>query len=192
MIYTASYFEPNRHHGQRISISRSVPKGFKVNGRLDFFVPSAQLLREWKEKRIDKEKYTESYRAQIKANFKEIKAWLSTLDPTKDMTLLCWEKSGIDETLKQWQETGVWQEEKPFCHRNLAIRMVQKYRNDCYGGTDVLNMTLPLCSKCLSEVAPALIVEGFDDSHYCSNCKTWTKKILYPEQPERQFKDQVS
>jgi uncharacterized protein YeaO (DUF488 family) len=189
MIYTASYFESNRHHGRLISISRSVPKGFKVDGRLDFFVPSAELLSRWKAQEINEEQYTELYRAQIKQNFKAIKAWLSSLDPQKDMTLLCWEKSGIDETLKQWQETGVWKEEKPFCHRNLAIKMVQRFRQDCYGGTDVLSMKLPLCPQCLNEVAPSFLSAGYDDAHYCSHCRSWTKKALYPDQPERQAED---
>jgi hypothetical protein len=142
-----------------------------VDGRLEFFIPSADLLHDWKSNRIDEQGYTNRYREQVKANFKAIKAWLSTLDPKKDMTLLCWERSGIDETLKHWKQTGEWKEQKPFCHRNLAIKMVQKFRPDCYGGTDVLKMALPVCSKCLSEVAPALISEGYDDAHYCSKCK---------------------
>ena len=80
MIYTASYFETNRHHGQLISISRSIPKGFRVDGRLEFFIPSADLLRDWKEKLINQEEYTNRYREQIKANLKLIKAWLERLD----------------------------------------------------------------------------------------------------------------
>lgn len=60
MIYTASYFQPENHHGKLISISRSEPKGFKVDGKLGLF-----------------------------------------------------------------------------CHRNLAIAFVERYRPDCYGGRDV-------------------------------------------------------
>jgi hypothetical protein len=145
MIYTASYFETNRHHGQLISISRSIPKWFRVDGRLEFFIPSADLLRDWKGKRIDEAEYTNRYREQIKANLKLIKAWLERLDPKEDQTLLCWEKSGINETLKRWQQMGKWQQERPFCHRNLAIKLVEKYRPDCYGGQDVINYPMPVC-----------------------------------------------
>ena len=67
MLYTASYFEPQRHHGKLISISRSIPQNFRINSRLEFFIPSADLLRDWKAKR-------------------------------------------------------------PFCHRNLAIKLVEKFR----------------------------------------------------------------
>ncbi|MGK7876674.1 MAG: hypothetical protein AB4426_26295 [Xenococcaceae cyanobacterium] len=139
MIYTASYFESNRHHGKLLSISRSIPQGFRVDGRLEFFVPSADLLRDWKKKRIGEEEYINRYREQIRANLKAIKTWLSNLDPKEDITLLCWEHSGIDETKKRWQETGEWKEQRPFCHRNLVIKLVEKFRPDCYGGTDVLN-----------------------------------------------------
>ena len=189
MIYTASYFERNRHHGLLISISRSVPQGFQVDGRLEFFIPSADLLRDWKSNRLDEQGYTNRYREQVRSNFKAIKAWLSTLDPKEDMTLLCWERSGIDETLRRWEQTGEWREQKPFCHRNLVIKLVQKFRPHCYGGKDVLKMSLPVCPKCLSEVAPALISEGYDDAHYCSKCKIWTKEVLYPDQTERQAQE---
>ena len=70
MLYTASYFEPQRHHGKLISISRSIPQNFRIHGRLEFFIPSADLLRDWKAKRIGEEEYTNRYREQIKANLK--------------------------------------------------------------------------------------------------------------------------
>ncbi|MDV3002631.1 MAG: hypothetical protein N5P05_004286 (plasmid) [Chroococcopsis gigantea SAG 12.99] len=179
MIYSASYFESQRHHGQLISISRSIPKGFRVNGTLNFFVPSADLLKDWKEKLIDEEAYTARYREQIKANFKIIKGWLSELKPEKDATLLCWERSGAEETIKTLEETGRWQKTQPFCHRNLVIKLVQKYRPDCYGGTDVNNLSLPICAKCRTEIIPAFITEGFDDRHYCTKCQTWTLDVVY-------------
>ncbi|ACK70822.1 conserved hypothetical protein [Gloeothece citriformis PCC 7424] len=178
MIYTASYFEPHRHHGQLFSISRSVPQGFRVDGRLEFFVPNANLLQDWKQKRINEEEYINRYREQIKTNFKAIKAWLSDLNPKKHITLLCWERSGVDETLKRWEETGQWKEEQPFCHRNLAIKVIQKFRPDCYGGRDILHVTMPVCQNCLSEVIPGSIIEGFDDAHYCPFMSNLDKRSL--------------
>ncbi len=38
MIYTASYFEPHRHHGKRLSISRSISTGFQVEGHLEYLI----------------------------------------------------------------------------------------------------------------------------------------------------------
>jgi hypothetical protein len=61
VIYTASYFETNRHHGKLLSISRSIPQGFRVDGRLEFFIPGADLLWDWKTKRINEEEYTNRY-----------------------------------------------------------------------------------------------------------------------------------
>ncbi|MDV3001013.1 MAG: hypothetical protein N5P05_002619 [Chroococcopsis gigantea SAG 12.99] len=177
MIYSACYFENERHHGRLLSISRSVPDGFRVDGTLDFFVPSADLLRAWKQKLIDEDGYTARYREQIKANFKIIKAWLSELKPEKDATLLCWERSGKDEG-NQGEKT------QPFCHRNLVMKLVQKYRPDCFGGTDVIALSLPVCAKCGTEVIPALIIEGFDDRHYCTKCQAWTLDVVYPNKAQ--------
>lgn len=44
MLYTASYLEFTHHQGLLLSISCSVPKGFKIDGKLKFFMPSAKLL----------------------------------------------------------------------------------------------------------------------------------------------------
>lgn len=66
MLYTASYFEPNCHYGHKLSISKSVPKGFKVDGQLSFLVPSCQLLTDWKAKQITEDEYIQRYREQIK------------------------------------------------------------------------------------------------------------------------------
>lgn len=151
MIYTASYFEPNRHHGKLLSISRSIPQGFQVQGRLEFFIPSADLLQDWKKQRIGKGEYTDRYREQIKANLKAIQAWLSDLDPQEDMTLLCWERSGKDRTLVSSQGKRPLNEEQAFCHRNLAIKLVYRFRLDCYGGTDVINYPLPVCQSAKPE-----------------------------------------
>ena len=66
MIYTASYFEPHRHHGKRLSISRSIPAGFQVEGRLEFLIPHADLLKAWKTKWINETEYTNRYREHNK------------------------------------------------------------------------------------------------------------------------------
>lgn len=125
MIYTASYFWENQHHGKLISISSTVPQGFKVDGQLGFFIPSEYLINRWKKKLIDREEYTSLYRQQCKEQLGHIKLWLNTLKPEEDQTLLCYELPN------------------DFCHRNLAIKLVQHHRPDCYGGCDVLNKEEP-------------------------------------------------
>lgn len=150
MIYTASYFEPS-HHGKLIAISRSIPKGFKVQKQLKFLAPSSDLLQDWQQGQIDEAGYIQGYRGQIAASWKEVKQWLDSLNSKQDMTLLCWEKKG------------------DFCHRNLVAKLVQKYRPDCFGGCDVQRVKLPACPHCSTELYPGL---GFS---YCPACKSWIK-----------------
>lgn len=75
MLYTASYFEPVHHHGRLLSISRSVPKGFRVDGKLDFLAPNAQLLKDWKAKSIDEAAYCQRYRLQLKESWQQVSDW---------------------------------------------------------------------------------------------------------------------
>jgi uncharacterized protein YeaO (DUF488 family) len=119
MIFTASYFQGENHHGKRISISRSEPRGAVTDGKLWLFVPDASLLADYRAGRLDERGYTARYREQVRRQFPKIKAWLDALDPDEDLTLLCWEKAG------------------DFCHRNLAIKFVERYRPDCFGGKDI-------------------------------------------------------
>ena len=119
MIYTASYFQKPNHHGQLISISMSEPKGVKIDGKLSVFAPNRDLLNDYKKGKIDEQGYIERYREQLRKSLDQIMTWLDGLDPEEDLTLCCWEKAG------------------EFCHRNLVIKFVEKYRPDCLGGTDV-------------------------------------------------------
>ena len=119
MIYSASYFETQNIHGSRISISRSEPQKIAVDGKLAIFVPERSILSDYKHGRIDIEGYINRYREQMRRSLPHIRAWLDSLDPSVDMTLLCWEKA------------------EQFCHRNLAISFVERYRHDCFGGRDV-------------------------------------------------------
>ena len=53
MLYAASYFEPQHHHGLKIAVSRTIPRSFKVNGSLLFLAPNSDLLNDWKAQKID-------------------------------------------------------------------------------------------------------------------------------------------
>lgn len=152
MLYTASYFEPQHHYGRLLSISRSIPQGFKVSNNLKFLIPRAELLTEWETKKIDEAEYRKRYRMQIKESWGEVKAWLNSLDPKQDLTLLCWEVKGT------------------FCHRNLIALLVQKHRTDCYGGRDVVAVDAERCGQCGTKMIPGL------DASYCPVCKTWVER----------------
>lgn len=121
MIYTASYFQPDNHHGQVISISLSAPRNVKKHGEIKMFAPNRELLNDYKAKRVDDEGYVARYREQLRPIWPQIKEWLDSLNPDEDMTLCCWEKAG------------------EFCHRNLVIKFIETYRPDCLGGQDVPN-----------------------------------------------------
>ncbi|KJH69801.1 DUF488 family protein, N3 subclade [Aliterella atlantica] len=151
MLYTASYFEPEHHHGVLLSISRSVPKGFRVDGALDFLAPNAQLLKDWKAKSIDEEAYCQRYRLQLKESWQQVSSWLKSLDAKTNQTLLCWEHQGA------------------FCHRNLIALLVQKHRSDVFGGCDIRRVEIPKCTVCETQLTIGL------DANFCSGCRIWQK-----------------
>ncbi len=152
MLYTASYFEPQHHHGLKIAISRTVPRGFKVDGSLLFLAPNSDLLNDWKAQKIDEAGYIQQYREQTKGNWGEVKAWLDKLNAKQRLTLLCCcEKAGS------------------FCHRALIAKLVKKYRPDCFGGCDVLRFVLPMCQNCSTELIPGL------DASFCPVCRVYSR-----------------
>lgn len=155
MLYTASYQEPAYHHGLLLSISHSIPKGFKADGKLEFLMPNTDLLFDWKGLRLSEAEYIQHYREQIKSSWQEVKAWLDNLDPKQNQTLLCWEPKG------------------KFCHRNLVALLVQKYRPDCFGGCDVIRVEMPLCKHCGSKMIPGL------DANYCGSCNIWFNSLVW-------------
>ena len=136
MIYLGSYFEPKNHHGQLISISRSKPKGFKVDGDLDFFKPTKALLDEYKGGDLSWSKYTQIYKeTTIQPHFNFIKDWIKRLNKEEDITLLCWEKA------------------RENCHRNLVGTLCNYLRPDVVGGAD-------------TPYSPGDAVEGFVFGHW--------------------------
>lgn len=124
MLYCASYKEPLNHHGQLVSISRSVPRGVEVAEHLDCFKPSKELLTWWQSTAKDSRawaEYTSRFWALLAERKTQILDWIAALGrkPTNDMTLLCWERAG------------------QLCHRNLVARLLQKHCISWFGGCDV-------------------------------------------------------
>lgn len=149
MLYIASYLEPAHHHGRLLSICTSVLENFKTDGKLEFLIPSTDLLIGCEIKQIDRAEYTKYYREQIKQQWQEVKRWLDSLDSKSHSTLLCCQPQGT------------------FCHKSLVAKLVQKYRPDCFGGCDVLRVEMPLCKHCGSKMIPGL------DANYCYSCNIW-------------------
>lgn len=154
MLYFASYFYPNHQHGLKLSISRSIPKDFKVNGSLQFLIPHSELLADWKAKRVNAAEYTQRYREQIKHSWSKVNDWLNSLESQPTATLLCWEKPG------------------DFCHRQLVSKLVQKRRPDCFGGCDVVRYEPERCLECNN-----VMICGLDFSK-CRNCNKWWHRSL--------------
>lgn len=172
MIYTASYFTPETHHGLLISISRGVPQGFRIYSRLPFFTPSEMLLNLWK-KEHNQDTYINQYKKECLANFSLIKDWLNTLEPQTDQTLLCYEKAG------------------EFCHRNLAIKFVEKYRPDCYGGCDVNGSQISSSARLQLGDLVTIGVDPKGVWNHQKNCKGYKYEIvrIYPNNEFCQVKE---
>ena len=147
MLYTASYFEPENHHGELISISRTVPNGVRVDSELPLFAPSPDLLRRWKAKLIDEDGYTSIYREQMRKSWSEVKNWVSSVHEHYTATLLCWEKAG------------------EFCHRNFVAVIIEAQRPEIFGGRDVRRSICGKCETCTHELIPGL------DASWCPKCR---------------------
>ncbi len=166
-IYTASYFCPQHHHGTLIAISRSVPKGFVVEQRLPMFAPSKALLEDWKAGGLDEVQYTDRFREELRPRLGLIRDWLNAVQSGEAMTLLCWERPG------------------EFCHRNLILKLIRKFRPECWGGADVPAVVsdrpigtagakpmviAPLqCPTCAAAMIPGC------DYSFCPTCRVWLR-----------------
>lgn len=117
MIYTASYFDKNSHRGDLVSISLSLPSGVERHRDIAFdlhqFKPTRDMLK------IPEAEYIPKFWTLMEQRRRLVEDWLGVIRPEVDMTLLCWEPPG------------------KFCHRNLVLKIVAKYRPDCLGGADV-------------------------------------------------------
>lgn len=114
MIYTASHFARNCHHGIRASVSLKDPPDHPADTRLEFFNPLPTMING-----MDSRQYLNLWWGLMEQRRPQVEAWLASLDPSTDITLLCWEKAGN------------------FCHRNLILAIVKKHRPDCFGGSDI-------------------------------------------------------
>ncbi len=74
-------------------------------------VPPWAIVKAYKNHEISEDEYTDKYREHIIKNWPQVKRWLESLDPSQDMYLCCWERTG-------------------FCHRYLVAKLIRKFRPD--------------------------------------------------------------
>lgn len=75
-----------------LSIALSNPPSWNAVQRLDFFCPSWEILKKYKEDE-DWEDYTEKFRKLMKSNAKEVREWLGSLVAGNVYILCCWENT---------------------------------------------------------------------------------------------------
>lgn len=115
-IYAASLFESRHHHGRRVAVCRSLPKGAVVDRHLRFLAPPADLLLDWNSwKQYEagitddhERQYKERYWAHLLSVWDQLSRYLDGLPTDETETWLCWEKP--DE----------------FCHRNLLLKVIER------------------------------------------------------------------
>lgn len=116
MIFTASFFRPETHHGQPISIDLYAPPSWSGQ-ELKLFAPSQEIVRAWGQS-PDESLFVGSYRELIRDRLPFISHWVETVRPY-DCTLLTWEPTGR------------------FDHRSLVAKLISHYWPQSWGGEAV-------------------------------------------------------
>ena len=97
--------------GEVHSLALSAPRNVgAVHETVHCLCPTWEMVRQYKLDR-DEEAYTNAYRKLVCERWLQIKRWLDGLDPSEDLHLCCWERTG-------------------FCHRYLVAKLIRKFRPD--------------------------------------------------------------
>lgn len=114
MIWTKSVYKPKEDSdGTRILITRYYPRGVR-KGHFDEWVrelaPSVELLKGYKEGKINQEQFTMQFFSQIYSNIDSLEAIQSISEMARhgNVTLLCYERDG------------------DFCHRYLVNSLIMR------------------------------------------------------------------
>ncbi|MEW6034399.1 MAG: DUF488 family protein [Chloroflexota bacterium] len=75
-------------------------------------IPDWSLVKAFKQGRVSQTEYEIEYRSGLQQRWSEVSAWLASLSPDEDVTLLCHEREGH------------------FCHRRLVAELVGNCRRD--------------------------------------------------------------
>lgn len=125
-IYTAQLNAKQHHHGVCYCTSVGHMAGFDQAHWLTFLAPLDHMVKAhknatgtWASNRhsVSPEiqaaadaKYTKEYFALLLSRWTSVQAWLLSLSPTEDITLLCYCREG------------------DFCHRHLIAQLIRRYR----------------------------------------------------------------
>ena len=93
--------------GEVYSIALSHPSNVGVHGSVGCLMPTWDMVRGFKAKRIGEVEYTTQYRELMTKRWPTVQRWLDSLDG--DVYLCCWCTTG-------------------FCHRYLVAKLVRKFR----------------------------------------------------------------
>lgn len=98
MLYTASFYSPEDWIGRAFRVSRLHPRGRKTQwGTLPFFYPARELLRSYREGRMDFSALATEYRRGLDEGYQrlpELQEWVGSVPSLGDFTLLCFERAG--------------------------------------------------------------------------------------------------
>jgi uncharacterized protein YeaO (DUF488 family) len=136
MIYTSYFRGPTI--GDRVSISRSVPKGYAIADKWSVFQPSKELLQSWKNSAQDDAawgEYIAGYRELLRLRRDELMA-LAEDPPKNDVTLLCWEK------------------DRDRCHRSLVGKWITHFLPDLWGGEVPVQPVQPIEPQEMPQAQP--------------------------------------
>lgn len=111
MIYTSYFGNWRKWQGMDVySIAKITPKGVKINGAIECFMPSEWTLWKWKDGVINEEEYGEEYFKKLEiVSIEKFIEWVGD----RDIVLLCYEKSG------------------EFCHRHLLAEFLKEKGYEC-------------------------------------------------------------
>ena len=116
MLTLASWYQRENWRGKPLRISRYAGRGMKKSqyewGVVPCLVPDWELVTAYRSGRLSEEDYPVAYRRGLEQSWAEVEAWLASLSPDEDVTLLCHEREG------------------QFCHRRLVGELVKRYRPD--------------------------------------------------------------
>jgi uncharacterized protein YeaO (DUF488 family) len=99
MLYTASFYAEDDWEGERYRVSRGHPRGRRTQWcTLPSAYPALGLLRRYRSREIDFERLGLEYRIHLDSQYEEseeFRSWVDKLPISGDITLLCFERSGL-------------------------------------------------------------------------------------------------
>ena len=114
MLTFASWYEPSNWRGELMRISRYAGRGLKKSihnwGVVPCLLPDWGLVKAYRSQMISWDEYSTEYLRGLELRWDEVQAWLISLKPEDDVTLLCHEREGER------------------CHRQLVVEHVMKYQ----------------------------------------------------------------